>query len=170
MELTDLYRFVGSGRAGRVTSGGTSCRPSPARRTTMQPDPQPAVNEVDRIVADLRAALDAVEVAARKAKPGPWTQDGGSIYATHPTDEVVDWVYDDSWEHIALNDPPRVLALVAAHREILELHARPHDCSTLVAGDNRSPVDGEQWTYHEDRHYEDAPCPTLRSLAAAYAV
>ena len=131
--------------------------------TDPQPDPQP---EVDRIVADLRAALDAVEVAARKAKPGPWTQDGGSIYATHPTDEVVDWVYDDSWEHIALNDPARVLALVAAHREILDVYEDAAFHADLPPGVH----DGRDWDEKvRDEEVAAALEQVVRCLAAAYA-
>jgi hypothetical protein len=77
-------------------------------------------SEVEAMVADLRGQLDAVERVAKAAKPGPWHVEDGSVIATHPTDQVVDWVYGDSAEHIALNDPDRVLALVAAHRAILE--------------------------------------------------
>lgn len=78
------------------------------------------------LVEFLRARLDEDEAAARAAKPGPWTRDGGSIYAGHPTEDVVDWVYDDSWEHIVSHDPARVLAEVDAKRWIVDAYERAY--------------------------------------------
>lgn len=51
--------------------------------------------------------------------------------------------------HIARHDPARVLRLVAAHREILELHAEAYEACRACGG-----------------YY---PCPTIRHLASAYA-
>lgn len=70
-------------------------------------------------IAFLRARLDEDEQVALAAKPGPWQVDGGTVYARHPTDEIVD--YTDSADHIARHDPTRVLADVAAKRQIIEL-------------------------------------------------
>lgn len=66
------------------------------------------------LVEFLRARLDEDEAVAKEAKPGPWTYDG-SVYATHPVDEVVDYSYE-SGEHIARHDPARVLREVEAKR------------------------------------------------------
>lgn len=78
------------------------------------------------LVAFLRARLAEDEAVAKRAKPGPWTADGCSVYATHPTDEVVDYVYEDSYDdsadHIALHDPARVLATVEAVRQVVGLY------------------------------------------------
>ncbi|MEU1240060.1 DUF6221 family protein [Micromonospora parva] len=82
------------------------------------------MSDVDDLVTWLRAQLDeeervalAVPEAARR-----WTLDGGTIHHGHPTDEVVDWVYlEGGWEHIARQDPARVLAEVDAKRRILDL-------------------------------------------------
>lgn len=72
------------------------------------------------LVTFLQARLDEDEAAARRAKPGPWTNDGG-VYAAHPMDEVVEYVYDDSADHIARHDPVRVLSDVEAKRRIVDL-------------------------------------------------
>ncbi|GHB55242.1 hypothetical protein GCM10010331_48820 [Streptomyces xanthochromogenes] len=79
----------------------------------------------DDLVQFLRDRLDEDEVAAVAAKPGPWHADGGSVYATHPTDEIVS--YTNSAEHIARHNPPRVLADVEAKREVLRVAAAAHD-------------------------------------------
>lgn len=114
------------------------------------------------LVEFLRARLDEDEAAARRAKPGPWTQDGGSIYAGHPTEEVVDWVYDDSWEHIARHDPARVLAEVEAKRRIVELADEASGLDAVVDGEfrvgSRDPV--------AEPYIGDL---ILRHLAAPYA-
>jgi hypothetical protein len=73
---------------------------------------------MDDLIAFLRARLDEREAKARRAKPGPWFDDGGSVCATHPTDQVVD--YTESAEHIAANDPEFVLADVDAKRRVID--------------------------------------------------
>jgi hypothetical protein len=72
------------------------------------------------LVAFLTTRLDEDELAARAAHPGPWTVDGASIIGKHPTDEVVDYVYDESAAHIARHDPGRVFAEIDAKRQIIE--------------------------------------------------
>lgn len=76
----------------------------------------------DDLLAFLRARLEEDEQAALAAKPGPWHADGGSVYATHWIDEVVD--YSESAEHIARHDPARVLADVAAKRQVVDRYER----------------------------------------------
>jgi hypothetical protein len=71
----------------------------------------------DDLVKFLRDRLDETARKAEAAKPGPWHADGGSVYASHPTDEVVG--YTESAEHIAEHDPARVLAEVDAKRRII---------------------------------------------------
>jgi hypothetical protein len=112
----------------------------------------------DDLVAFLRARLDDDEWTARAAKPGPWHADGGSVYATHPTDEVVG--YTDSAEHIARHDPARVLAEVEAKRRLLELH-EPGEME-YVEGDVCMACD----LRGEGPYY---PCLTLRLLALPHA-
>jgi hypothetical protein len=73
----------------------------------------------DGIVAFIRARLDEDEDAARAAGGQAWTWDGG-LYATHPTDEVVDYVYGDNGPHIARHHPAHVLAEVEALRRVVD--------------------------------------------------
>lgn len=72
---------------------------------------------MDELVRWLGEQLDTDAAKAQSAKPGPWHVDGGSVYATHPTDEVVD--YSESAVHIAEHDPARVLREIDAKRELL---------------------------------------------------
>lgn len=79
------------------------------------------MSDVSReMIAWLAANWDQEEAAARKAGGDRWTYDGGSdIYRGHPVEPVVDWVYDEAWEHIARHDPASVLARIAADRQIV---------------------------------------------------
>jgi hypothetical protein len=109
----------------------------------------------DDLISFLRARLNEDERVARAAKPGPWRADGGSVYATHPTDEVVD--YTESAGHIARHDPARVLHEVEAKRRIIEEHRQEMLgwCETCdVPGDAKGSEIG---------------CPTVRFLALPYA-
>lgn len=137
----------------------------------MQPDPQP---EVDRIVADLRAALDAAERAAKAATPGPWKVDDPSypeevVTADHSVAVLAGgrWggearVFESTADalFIALNDPARVLALVAAHRELLDdLLAEQHSaCAMTPDGQGACTCGRDQRVLRR-----------VRLLAAAYA-
>jgi hypothetical protein len=56
--------------------------------------------------------------------------------------------------------PEEVLATCKAHRAIVELHGRPHECSTY---DHTGEVDNCSWCLDGDE------CSTLRALAAVYA-
>lgn len=70
-------------------------------------------------IADfLRDRYQERRAIARSAKPGPWYGDGGSVYATHPTDEVVS--YSESADHIAANDPVDVIADLDAKLALIE--------------------------------------------------
>lgn len=63
--------------------------------------------------------------------------------------------------HIARHDPARVLAMVAAHREILELHDGSHECSVF---DHNGDVDSCAWVP------KGGVCSTLRALAKGYGI
>ncbi|OPC84203.1 hypothetical protein B4N89_27665 [Embleya scabrispora] len=104
----------------------------------------------------LTARLDERERWARAAIPGPWHADGGSVYTTHPTDEVTGYCGGNA-DHIAAHDPARVLRDVAAQRAIIGWHFVQYDV----------PTDGT-WVQVCRCGY-DAPCATLRHLAAVYA-
>ena len=84
-----------------------------------------------RMAAFVRARLDEAERDARAAKPGPWHADGGSVYATHPVDEVVD--YTESADHIARQDPARTLRRIAMQRELLDAYLEVADLDTPAA-------------------------------------
>ena len=74
------------------------------------------------VVDFIRRQLDADERSAMIAA-GPigynWQADGGSVFAEHPTDEIVDYA-GQAAEHIAVHDPARVLRQVAAMRAIVD--------------------------------------------------
>ena len=80
------------------------------------------------LVTWLRAQLDADERSAMIAA-GPighnWQADGGSVFAEHPTDEIVDYA-GQAAEHIAVHDPARVLRQVAAMRAIVDAYERAY--------------------------------------------
>lgn len=80
----------------------------------------PAVTE---LIDFIRARLDEDERTAHEARRGPWHVDGGTVYATHITDQIVD--YTDSAEHVARHDPARVLAEVDAKRKMIALCGPP---------------------------------------------
>jgi hypothetical protein len=80
------------------------------------------------------ARLDEDARAAQAAQPGPWNPDGGSVYASHPTDQVV--TYTESAGHIARHDPARVLVEVDAKRRIVaEYQASVSEWRALTSGD-----------------------------------
>lgn len=98
----------------------------------IQPDPQ---SDLDTMVADLRAALAADEAAAREAAresspvwhpnageadpEGGYRPDDGPGFASIGPFDV--GLPPGTRHHITRHDPAQVLALVAAHREILDL-------------------------------------------------
>ena len=94
-------------------------------------------------------------LAMQHFKTGEWTHDG-SIYAGHEMDEVVDWVYNEAWAHIARHDPARVLAECEAKRRIVELHGPDQPYCDL----NFS---------NADHAYFEGPCQNLQLLALPYA-
>jgi hypothetical protein len=104
---------------------------------------------VDDLVEWLRAQLDEDERIARAAKSGPWHEDGGVVYATHPTDEVVD--YSESAEHIAEHDPARVLREIDAKRRLL----------SWLGSKNQWALDSGLWGWDDEG--------ALRLLALPYA-
>ncbi len=82
---------------------------------------------MDDLVAWLTHILDEREQFAKRAGGDRWILDGGIYHESHPSDEVVDWVYDDASEHIAANDPASVLARIAADRQIVARYQRALD-------------------------------------------
>lgn len=85
------------------------------------------------IVDFLRARYAERRALALAAKPGPWRSDGGSVYATHPTDEVVS--YSESADHIAAHNPVHVIADLDAKLALIDdLLTEKHEV-----------VDGDCW-------------------------
>lgn len=97
---------------------------------------------MDDLIAFLRARLDEDEATARAATPGPWQWrhehgepwhpepegwlDYSGEYITGPDDAATMFgpgmtPHADA-THIALHDPPRVLAEVAAKRQIVDAY------------------------------------------------
>lgn len=125
------------------------------------------------IVEFLKARLDEATADAVKAGGDRWILDGGIHRESHPTHEVVDWVYDEADEHIARNDPAHVLADIAAKRAIVEAHAPSgNECRTCCG----EPYMEEYWnrpTQTETVEWKRAdlpfPCPTIRILTSVYS-
>jgi hypothetical protein len=71
----------------------------------------------------------------------------------------------------------RVLADVAAKRQIIELHTGAHTCREIHTGTysadwpKEAPygAPGQPWRHAQEEYFEDEPCPTLRLLALPYA-
>jgi hypothetical protein len=109
------------------------------------------------LVDFLRERLDEDEAVALAATPGPWSAQGGTQVMPPAPWKVDPWYKNAVADtqpgnrtnnvHIARHDPARVLATVAAHRAIVELH---------------SPCDA--WSYGDP-----ATCPELVALATIYA-
>lgn len=146
------------------------------------------MSDVDQMVAHLRAKLDEDERVALAAKTvsgaGDWALNilghiyspsldgkvmaGGMEIKTHeivsePPDECAHPVFSDRRvaDHCVRHDPDRVLALVAAHREILALHHPVTDGTGEVSC-------GACWKPRQ--LYPAAwPCDTLKALASAHA-
>jgi hypothetical protein len=78
--------------------------------------------------------------------------------------KVTDTVWAQVADHIARHDPARTLAMVAAHRKILDVHgelksATPGTVSGCVTCDADGVVYEDSW-----------PCPTVLALAEAYGI
>lgn len=115
----------------------------------------------DFLLARIAEDEAVAERAAGAHRTSKWTLDGG-IYAGHPVDEVVDWVYGDASEHIARHDPARVLAECKAKRTIVGMtDARREELWAMGMDEHRLSFD--EWA-------SKRPCdPTLRALASIYA-
>jgi Family of unknown function (DUF6221) len=148
--------------------------------------------DVDRLVAAIRREIDEDERAALAATPGPWCDFGPHSVGVEQVgienghmvcemQECPEVTHEDrraaDAEHIARQDPARTLRQVAAHREILELHAaETHECRdgtpSVYPADAHllGKTPGEEWTYYSTEYFEARPCPTLLALAEVYGV
>ena len=131
----------------------------------------------DPRVAFLRRCLDADEAtaqAAEKRAASPWKGERGLVAHSGPIDryERDDQLWDSEGciaphrlamdepvaAHVARHDPASVLALVEAHRAMLELH-EPQDyiwevCCSVCEDGYQTAL---RW-----------PCPTMEILLSAY--
>jgi hypothetical protein len=60
----------------------------------------------------------------KEERSGIWVHDGSISYEDDPFEDVVEWVYDEGWAHIARHDPARVLAECEAKRRIVDTAER----------------------------------------------
>jgi hypothetical protein len=144
----------------------------------------PETPQVSGLVEQLKARLDADErIALDAGATAPHWGEGGNpyLYAAETLDARSDWclakfgvgnpVFGDPMAqvtHAARHNPARILAMVAAHREILELHVAirlPRDLNGLPRFCRLCSA---------DRPYEyfgaDWPCRTLTALAKGYGI
>jgi hypothetical protein len=130
--------------------------------------------------ADARLATGHRYITGQREKrSGVWVHDGSIAYADSPSEDVVDWVYDEAWAHIARHDPARVLAECEAKRRIVEMHSKTATSwlnadGKLAYPDRAGVLYCELCSFHEQyegfNDYEEPwPCPTLRILALPYA-
>lgn len=129
----------------------------------------------------LESCLDAEEriaLAAQEKALSPWRNSNGLVKHSGPPESGHgrdDGLWDDEGtsgmkvdhqlcmlgevaDHVALHDPAAVLAVVEAHRWLLELHRPLHEQDwhgNAVLGE--CIADGDPW-----------PCDTVRALASAY--
>lgn len=98
-------------------------------------------------IADfLRARYAEQRATALAASPGPWHSDGGSVYATHPTDEVVN--YTESADHIAAHNPAAVLADLDAKLAVVdEVDYDPHAMDGASDQDLHARCAHPAWEY-----------------------
>jgi hypothetical protein len=148
---------------------------------------------VTDLVAFLLARLDEDERWARQATPGPWAwsenHDGaGEVNAAERRPDL----QGDGWErsqarsianesatgdvrladavHIARHDPARLLADIAAKRQIVDEHANGWE--GWEDPPTQDDIEQAYCVRCQDRRSHDAmrwPCPTLKLLALPFA-
>lgn len=136
---------------------------------------------MDDLIAFLRARLDDDERIAQQARGAEW-HDGCPQAIEH--DECGCWIVENrpatgrvivvggesggvleaaDAQHMIQQDPKRVLADVAAKREIIEAHPSGRDHHE---GQDYCLECGPSWNGNQPRGY---PCTTIRLLALPYA-
>jgi hypothetical protein len=139
------------------------------------------------LIERLKAAIDDDELAATQCQEHDWRVNGAKsceVYVLRPDGSMRTIArcfngYDDDFSnviHIANQDPARTLAMVAAHRKILDLHRvtiskriqDPYDAYTgepkPVAYDVECPQCG--WASEDPA----SGCATLLALAKGYGI
>ncbi|MFJ3141700.1 DUF6221 family protein [Streptomyces halstedii] len=118
----------------------------------------------DALVTILHARLDEDEQVARAAHAPNWSTDGrrGLHYGVEDG-WMTDALTTSDADHIARQNPARILREVEAKRRIAERHS-PHSMGSCRTCER--PHWGVQVCNHCERA---APCPDLRDLATVYA-
>lgn len=130
----------------------------------------PETQRTAGLIEALKAAIDEDEriaLAARGGGEGRWTRHNGHGTRNLRDEQLNVVVYDEGspsdeeFDHIARHDPQRTLAMVAAHREILDLHRR----SDEVPWDSICDRCGTAIEYPVGW-----PCDTVLALAKGYRI
>lgn len=104
----------------------------------------------DELATWLRARLDEDERVARALEPD---------YGIYPDGHT-----EAGSAYLERFDSERVLAEIAAKRQLLDLHANHHFC-----GQGSMEVDAYTWYEAGEKRTTDIPCLNLRLLALPYA-
>ena len=124
----------------------------------------------------LEARIAETEGAALAAAPGPWIVEHARVWSGEPNPNKVellifrgsrDWSSDAN--HIARNDPARVLATCKAHRAIVEAHPVSTEYEAEYCMTCQWDVDCDAPKHDHQDGAGEYPCPTLRALASIYA-
>jgi hypothetical protein len=100
------------------------------------------------LVDKLRAAIEQRKMIAEAATSGEWLDDGG-IHVGHPTNPIVDHVYDSAnYAFIVANQPGVILRDCVKDLALLDAHLG----------------------YYGELDDEHLPSPTLTILAEAYGI
>lgn len=128
------------------------------------------------LVEQLKACLDADERIAQAAcggGEGRWSRENGRGTRNLRDEQLTVVVYDEGspsdeeFDHIARHDPKRILAMVAAHREILELHTAAGQLPATAGGWYYCTTCGSGEAYEYPTEW---PCQTIKSLAKGYGI
>ncbi|MFD6552774.1 DUF6221 family protein [Streptomyces sp. NPDC058398] len=130
---------------------------------------------VDDLTEFLRARLDEDAALAEAASPGPWhtNEEAEEVLAVDGITVADGFALSGrqlraTTEHIACQDPTRVLREIEVKRELLKEHTVDGwTCSTCaMPEDFDEDADGNrEWS----RRGQDFPCRTLRLAASVYA-
>lgn len=134
------------------------------------------------LVRFLMACLDEDERMARACSGAPWEIEiPPMVHVSVKARRDNKWKWgrlgyvasverDEDRAHIAQHDPARALREINGKRQLVNAHARGHECIELSGSGEHSVVDGKPWEHWEPRHTLDyGPCFVLRCLALPYA-
>ena len=103
--------------------------------TTSRRDTNVTVGQTAWLTAWLIEQIAEDERLANTIRQRHWEADGAAVIADHPTNRIVDYVYEEgAAEHIARWDPKRVLAECEAKRRIVDECKHWYDRLDLSVG------------------------------------